>query len=194
MSDADGAEPDGGGKAKPPAWKATRFAKQGLDFTTLFAAKFLRDDINGHKPLIREPPAVSTGDGKQAVQHILLDPKVEGDPIITIGHANVVTKTSRLRTYDCLEQMHTLRFGSKPFILSQAQYQAFFDKLNAFLRQQGLQVDVETRPPSDERAAPGRAQVGRPASTNKLGLVLLGLLIVVVVLLAVFRRQLNLPF
>ena len=192
MSAADGPGAEGG---HPPAWKATRFAKEGLDFSTLFAAKFLKDEINGHKPLMRDPPAVSTGGGKQAVQHIVLNPKVEGDAVITIGHANVVTKTARLRTYDCLEQMHALRFRGRPFIIAQARYQEFFDKLITFLRKQGMQVDVETRPPSDDAVALSRrAPVGRPSSSSKLGWVVLGLLIIVLVLLAVFRRELNLPF
>jgi hypothetical protein len=130
-----------------PQLKHTRFAKEGLDFATLFQAKFLHDDVNRHKLLMREPPADSTGGGKQAVQHIVLDPGTPGSLVVTIGQANVVTKSARLRTYDCIEQLHALRFADRPFVISQAAYQPVFDKLLEFLRKQGMQVEIDIRPP-----------------------------------------------
>jgi len=126
--------------------KATQYAQQGLDFATLFSAKFERQPISGYKPHLREPPETTAG-GRQAIQHIAFEPQIEGDPVLTVGYVNVVTKTAKLRTYDCLAEMFTMRFSNRVFGLDQRQYQAWFDKAAEFMRRQGLQIQIETRPP-----------------------------------------------
>jgi hypothetical protein len=135
--------------------KATSFAQQGLDFVTLFEAKFHMLNISGYKPLLREPVGETTGGGAQALQHMILQPKIEGDPVVTIGHVNMATKTGKIRTFDCLVGMHRMRFPGRAFHVDQAQYQAFFERLLEFMRRQGLQVQIETRPPEVvRRSAP----------------------------------------
>ncbi len=126
--------------------KRTQIAQQGIDFVTLFNAKFTGTDISGYRPLLREPTE-STGGGKQAVQHLVLTPSIEGDPLLTIGSVNVAIKTAKLRTYDCLLRLHHMRFGNQPLQLDQIQYQGFFDRVLRLLKLQGMYVEVVTNPP-----------------------------------------------
>ena len=133
--------------------KRTQFAQQGLDFVSLFSAKFSHQKFSGYIPQLREP-AESTAGGKQAVQHIIMSPTIEGDNMLTVGYVNVATKTGKLRTYDCMAEMHALRFRNQPFVVDAAQYQDFFDKANEFMRRQGMQVQIETRPPRRASSRP----------------------------------------
>jgi hypothetical protein len=128
--------------------KRTAYAQQGLDFVTLFSAKFHIANVSGYAPVLREPHAETTAGGKQAIQHMVLQPKIQGDPVLTIGYVNVASKQAKIRTYDCMSTMHGMRFPGRPFILDQAAYQTFFDKVTEFMRRQGMLVDVETRPPA----------------------------------------------
>ena len=132
--------------------KRTVIAQQGLDFVTLFAAKFSGLNLSGYVPLLREPPEGSTAGGKQAVQHIVLRPKIDGDGMITIGNVNMAHNSARIRTYACLAKMHNMRFPKKPFHIDQRQYQDFFDRALHFMKAKGLVIDVETNPPEMERA------------------------------------------
>jgi hypothetical protein len=143
--------------------KRTAFAQQGLDFVTLFSAKFHRSRISGYAPVLREPPGETTGGGQQAVQHMILEPRMEGDPVWTIGYVNLVTKTAKLRTYDCMAMMHGIRFPGTPFPISHQQYQEFLDKVTEFARRQGLQLQIETRPPALERASHHPSVVTEPS-------------------------------
>ena len=134
--------------------KRTQFSQQGLDFVTLFNAKFARQSVSGYRPNLREPIAETTAGGAQATQHMVFEPEIDGDPVITIGLVNVATKTAKLRTYDCLRQLHEMRFRRKPFNLDQTQYKTFFDRASEFLRRQNMQLAVETRPPATRSSAP----------------------------------------
>lgn len=155
--------------------KATQYAQQGLDFATLFSAKFARTTINGYRPHLKEP-AETTAGGRQAVQHIAFEPQIVGDPVLTVGYVNVVTKTAKLRTYDCLAEMFAMRFANRVFVLDQRQYQDWFDKTAEFMRRQGLQIQIETRPPIAHSSRPPPR-----ASSQGANLILWLLLTVVVV-------------
>lgn len=164
--------------------KATQFAQQGLDFATLFSAKFARTQISGYQPHLREPPETTAG-GRQAVQHIVLEPKIDGDPVLTVGYVNVVTKTAKLRTFDCISQMFTMRFPNRVFVLDQRQYQDWFDKAAEFMRRQGLQIQIETRPPIAHTSRPP------PRATSDGANLILWLLVMVIMVggaLAVLLR------
>jgi hypothetical protein len=129
--------------------KRTQIAQQGVDFVTLFHAKFAHTDVNGYRPLLREPTD-STGGGRQAMQHMVLMPRIEGDPVLTIGSVNVAVRTAKLRTYDCLQRLHEMRFRRQRLQVDHAQYQAFFDQALELMKFQGLYVDVVTTPPQVE--------------------------------------------
>lgn len=140
--------------------KATAFAQQGLDFVSLFEAKFHMLNVSGYRPVLRAPVAETTGGGVQAVQHMILEPRIEGDPVVTVGQVNVATKTAKLRTYDCLLGVHEMRFSGRPFHIDGGQYQSFFDRVLEFMRRQGLQVQIETRPPAVRTSTAPPAELG----------------------------------
>jgi hypothetical protein len=166
--------------------KRTQFAQKGLDFVTLFSAKFAQEKVGGYRPVLREPIAESTGGGKQALQHMVLEPRIDGDPVLTVGAVNVVTKTARLRTFDCVRQLFAMRFGARPFVIGQSQYQPFFDRAMEFMKRQGLQVEVETRPPgASESSVPARAQANLVVAAFVVMLVVFA---AAVVFLVVTRR------
>ena len=141
--------------------KATQFAQQGLDFATLFSAKFARSVINGYRPVLREPSETTAG-GKQAIQHIVFEPQILDDPMLAVGYVNVVTKTAKLRTFDCVAELFMMRFPKRVFTVDQRLYQAWFDKVAEFLRRQGMQIQIETHPPMrvSSRPPPVGASMG----------------------------------
>jgi hypothetical protein len=127
--------------------KRTTYAQQGIDFVLLFHLKFKDEAFDGYRPMLRGPPAESTGGGKQAVQHMVLHPAVPGEPVLTMGQVNVVTKTAKLRTYDCMLELHEQRFKKKTLPVTQSSYLAFFNRLLEFMKKQAMQVEIESRPP-----------------------------------------------
>ena len=129
-----------------PDIKRTQYAKRGVDFSILFGAKFFKVDVSGHQAALKQP-SVSTGGGVQALQHIVLDPKLAGGTQHTVGTVNCVTKEAKLRTYECVRGVHQKRTRGRPFPIQPAAYQEFFDKAHQFLSMQKMQITIETKPP-----------------------------------------------
>ncbi len=167
-----------------PPMKRTAFAQQSLDFVTLFSAKFHNTDVNGYRPQLRKPTD-STAGGKQALQQIFFESQREGEPMLTVGTVNVVTKTAKLRTFDCVETLFVRRFRGRPFLVHPAKYQAFFDAAMEFMKRQGMQVEVETRPPDVSRSS--RPPASAVVTTNLiLGMVAIAVLTATGTVLALY--------
>ena len=165
-------------KANPRQFQRTMIASRGLDFASLFTMTFGRHELNGHVPMMREPPGVSTAGGKQATQHIVLARDWGGGATITIGHANVATKTCKLRTHGCLERMHQMRYRGHALPIAQELYQPFFDSVRAFMVGQGMHVEIETQPPAmPSMPPPGMPSRGGASSNWLVYLLLIFLLI-----------------
>ena len=142
--------------------KRTRIAQEGVDLATVFTAKFAATDLGGYRPAIREPTE-STAGGKQALQHLVLEPARAGEPVITVGSVNVATKSAKLRTYECLRQLHQLRFGTARFRLRLQPYQDFMERARKLFELQGLLLELVSTPPAEQLARPATA---RPATTS----------------------------
>jgi hypothetical protein len=162
--------------------KRTRYAKSGVEFSVLFSAKFLKDDINGYKPMLREPPGVSTAGGKQATQHIVLEPKVKGEVTLTAGQANVATKTCKLRSYECIRELFEVRAPGKPFTIGARSYREFFDKAHGFMKKQGMQVEIETHLPGERAARSRRPPPRRQGEEGDNGMIIFLLLVLLTTL------------
>jgi hypothetical protein len=132
-------------------YKRTRIAKFGADIAMVFAAKFYQTQINGFQPVLREPPGgVSTGGGRQPLQHLVLQPSGDGGIVLTIGSVNMVQKTAKLRSYRCLQTMYAQRFIGATVPIQPELYEDLFQRMLQFLRQQGLHVEVvEVAPAMD---------------------------------------------
>ncbi len=141
----------------------------------LFASKFLNVYVSGYKPMLMEP-AESTGGGRQATQHIVLKPQLDGDPLLTVGFVNVATRSAKLRSYECMRALHEMRFKERPFHVAHAQYQSFFERTQHFLKGRGMQVRIEARPPQRSQPAPAPPAPRRSATWAWLVLMVVALL------------------
>jgi hypothetical protein len=127
--------------------KPTLFAARGFEFVAAFQVKFMMLDVSGHRPLLKEPPGHSTAGGKLATQHIVLEPKEPGGTTWTVGSINVATESAKVRSFDCVKELHRMRFRDRPFLIDQQQYQSFFDAAVAFMRERGMAVEIESSLP-----------------------------------------------
>lgn len=127
--------------------RPTLYAQRGLEFVAVFQMKFITFDVSGHRPLLRDPPGESTAGGKLATQHIVLVPTEKGAPAWTVGSVNVATESAKLRTYECMSELHRTRFRSRPFPLDRQQYQRFLDAATAFMQERGMAVELESALP-----------------------------------------------
>lgn len=127
--------------------KPTLFAARGLEVVAAFQMKFLMLDVSGHRPLLKDPPGHSTAGGKLATQHIVLEPKEPGGPTWTVGSINVATQSAKVRSFDCVRELHRRRSRGRPFLIDRQQYQSFIDAAVAFLRERGMAVEIESSLP-----------------------------------------------
>ncbi|MEM9693770.1 MAG: hypothetical protein AAGA56_14570 [Myxococcota bacterium] len=163
----------------------TMLAQQGFGLIDVFNAAIGRLDVSSHRPLLREPPAHSTGGGRQAMQHIVLLPPDPSASVLTVGSLNVATRQARIRTYECLLLMHRQRFGDRVFTIAPDRYQAFFDTLRRFFESQQLRVEIETKPPIVSIAPPGEAGLSRALV---VALAILAILVFAILLLYALNR------
>lgn len=127
--------------------KPTLFAARGLEVVAAFQVKFMMLDVSGHRPLLKDPPGHSTAGGKLATQHIVLEPKEPGGTTWTVGSINVATESAKVRSFDCVKEIHRMRFRDRPFLIDRQQYQSFLDAAVAFLRERGMAVEIESSLP-----------------------------------------------
>ena len=151
--------------------KRTQIATAAVDQSRLFKTKFGDRIVSRHLPVLLEPPSVSTGGGAQAQQQIILQPRSQAGPTVNIGSMNCATKTAKLRTYDCLHQVHQLRFPGHSFGIEPTEYQMFFDDVRGFLQALGMQVAIEMHPPSAEGHSSLRPPVAAGGSSSRMLLV-----------------------
>lgn len=164
--------------------RPTLYAQKGLEFVAVFQVKLANRDVSGYRPMLREPPGVSTAGGKQATQHIVLAPSDPNQHTWTVGFLNVATNTAKLRSFPCMEQLHRARFGSAPFPLNQKAYQDFFETAFALLKERGLLVEVEHElpdviPPSQAGSLGGAE--GESDGPRTLTIALIGITIMIAV-------------
>lgn len=160
--------------------RPTLYAQKGLEFVAVFQVKLANRDVSGYRPMLREPPGVSTGGGKQATQHIVLVPADSNQPTLTVGFLNVATNAAKLRSFACMKQLHKARFGEAPFGLDPKAYQEFFDTASALLQERGLSVEVEHELPD---VVPP-SQAGGAGESEGPGLITIALAGILVLLIA----------
>jgi hypothetical protein len=162
--------------SQPAPPKRTMFAQQAVDFKDYFEMMFTNIVVSGDVPrkvALAAPEGISTGGGKQSLQHILLKPEMEGASTLTAGWIDRAQGTAQLRTYEYLVEQHRQR--GRALQLDPATYQVFFEKAQKFLDQEKLPVKI----------ASSASPAGGPSAavSTKKGLSPLVLLIIVLVLL-----------
>jgi hypothetical protein len=140
----------------------TQFALLAINLADYFNAEVGDKRVSGYRVQLARPDGLSTGGGKQAVQHISLVPDGGGDATITAGWANQVEGHSELRTYEHLAQLHASRFRGKEIPLDRVAYNELLKRMQAFFGEKGLSVvlvDV--------------ARTAAPRATSRLAVVML---------------------
>lgn len=134
----------------------TVYSMQAMDLATMYKTGpgQLRLGTVGYVPELTAPEGVSTGGGKQALQHVRLVPSSKGFAILTAGDVNPVTRTTELRSYEYVDQVHRQRFG-KPVPLDRNSFNTFLDATRHFLEACGLRVVLSTPPRNLGRGAEG---------------------------------------
>jgi hypothetical protein len=93
------------------------------------------------------PQGMSTGGGKQALQHIRLRPRRDGYSVLVAGTVNQVTKRAELRDYDHIAIMHEVRFRNT-LEIGNEEWEQFLRKAEVVLNGAGIQ-SMRTPPPRD---------------------------------------------
>ncbi|MBX3227409.1 MAG: hypothetical protein KIT84_13730 [Labilithrix sp.] len=93
------------------------------------------------------PQGMSTGGGKQALQHIRLNPKRQGYNVFVAGTVNQVEKRADLRDFDHVAIMHEVRHRSA-LEISPQEWEQFLRKAEVVLNGAGIQ-SMRTPPPRE---------------------------------------------
>lgn len=86
------------------------------------------------------PQGMSTGGGKQALQHLRMRAKRPGYSVLVGGTVNQVEKTAELRDYAHMCMMHEVRFR-KRLEITQAEWEQFLRKCEVVLRAAEVQCE-----------------------------------------------------
>lgn len=179
--------------------KRTQFAMQALGLAELFAIQFAGEKLTvGSKPRahgalsstsacyaieIAAPEGLSTGGGKQAVQHVKLVPE-QGGSTIVIGAVNQLEKTCELRTYEYLATVHSQRFKGAELPLHREKYNDVLARMQAFFVANGLRLIM-----SDAQHAPVPRQPQKKGGGGVIAAVSAVALVVIAALLYVVLHR-----
>jgi hypothetical protein len=86
------------------------------------------------------PQGMSTGGGKQALQHLRMRPKRPGYSVLVGGTVNQVEKSAELRDYAHMCMMHEVRFR-KRLEITQPEWEQFLRKAEVVLREAEMRCD-----------------------------------------------------
>lgn len=84
------------------------------------------------------PQGMSTGGGKQALQHLRLRPRREGYSVLVAGTVNQVERRAELRDYDHIAVVNEVRFRQEVDI-SRQEWEQFLRKAEVVLNGAGIQ-------------------------------------------------------
>jgi len=122
------------------------------------------------------PQGMSTGGGKQALQHLRLRPRRPGYSVMVGGIVNQVDKHAELRDYAHMCMMHEVRFRRRLEITAN-EWEQFLRKAEVVLEKSGVE---STRVGPDKELLEQRAQLTRAYKIAAAVLVTLLILIAIV--------------
>jgi hypothetical protein len=85
------------------------------------------------------PEGMSTGGGKQVLQHLRLRPTRQGHAVLVGGVVNAVTKTAELRDHTHMDMIYRARFG-RPLEITAAEWEQFLRKAEVVLHQEQIRT------------------------------------------------------
>jgi hypothetical protein len=104
------------------------------------------------------PEGMSTGGGKQMLQHLRLRPARQGHAVLVGGVVNAVTKTAELRDHAHMDMVYRARFG-RALEITAAEWEQFLRKAEVVLHQEQIRTERVAAP----RELRMLAQSGRAA-------------------------------
>lgn len=121
------------------------------------------------------PQGMSTGGGKQALQHLRMRPRRSGYSVLVGGTANQVEKSAELRDYAHMCMMHEVRFR-KRLEISQSEWEQFLRKAEVVLREADMQC---------ERVGPTKDLLSQRRGMARVSKIAAAAFVIVVVLAAI---------
>ncbi len=117
----------------------TRLARKFVTLADSFTEAF-RDFAIGAGAYAVEltAPGMSTGGGKQALQHIRLRPRREGYSVVVAGTVNQVERRAELRDFDHIAVVNEVRFR-QPVDINRQEWEQFLRKAEVVLNGAGIQ-------------------------------------------------------
>lgn len=163
----------------------TELASQAFDLSDTFNVMFERLFVGFQVDLAK--PGMSTAGGRHAVQHIVLHAQDGGT--LVVGSVDAPGRRAELRSHSRLVSMHRQRFGTE-LPIGATDWGAFLARAEAFLHDEGIEVDREAEAPGSLPADYGvPAREVRPSRgvplwlAIVLALVLAGIAVVVTIVL-----------
>lgn len=144
---APGATPEDG--ARDPEALRTRLAQKFVSLADSVTEAF-RDFAIGagaYAVELTAPQGMSTGGGKQALQHLRLRPRREGYSVLVAGTVNQLERRAELRDYDHVTIMNDVRFRTT-LDISLQEWEQFLRKAEVVLNGAGIQ-SMRTPPPRE---------------------------------------------
>lgn len=124
---------------------------------------------------LTSPQGMSTGGGKQALQHLRMRPRRSGYSVLVGGTVNQVEKTAELRDYAHMCIMHEVRFR-KRLEISQSEWEQFLRKAEVVLREAEMQC---------ERVGPTKDLLAQRRGITRVSKIAAAAFVIVVVLAAI---------
>jgi len=129
----------------------TAVANEAFTMVKAFEVAF-GQPFPGWRAELREPVGPSTGGGKQALQAISIVDQ-QGHRL-AIGSVDSSTRMATLRSHALVAAMHEARFDGDPFLVREADYKTFIDRVSNLLGSMSIRVKLETMAPTPKRRAP----------------------------------------
>lgn len=164
-------------EAADPAALRTRLAKKFVSLADDVNEEFNEFSIGAGAwgVELTAPQGMSTGGGKQALQHLRMRPKRPGYSVIVGGTVNQVEKVAELRDYAHASLMHEVRFRKRLEITAN-EWEQFLRKAEVVLRE----ADIAC-----ERVGPTKDLLKQRAAMTRVSRVAAVAFVVVMVLAAI---------
>ena len=137
---APAAESSPGEAAPDPEALRTRLARKFVTLADSFTEAFreLAIGAGAYAIELTAPQGMSTGGGKQALQHIRLRPRREGYSVVVAGTVNQVERRAELRDYDHIAVVNEVRFR-QPVDINRQEWEQFLRRAEVVLNDAGIQ-------------------------------------------------------
>lgn len=113
------------------------------------------------------PEGMSTGGGKQMLQHLRLRPMRQGHAVLVGGVVNSVAKTAELRDHAHMDMIYRARFG-RALEITSAEWEQFLRKAEVVLRQERIHTTRVAAPRDVRMLAQSGARAGDVAARKRL--------------------------